>query len=84
MTIGIIGTGFGKTIAQTFKAIDPGSIIFLSGLNKDKTKKIADEVSAQAIENWKDLITEPSIDLIVIAAPNTLHKKIFEAVIIVV
>ncbi len=81
MIIGIIGTGFGKTIAQTFRAVDKNCGIFLCGSNKDKTKKIAAEIGVQVIEKWQDLILRPEIDLAVIATPSSLHKKMFEAII---
>ncbi len=81
MIIGIIGTGFGKTIAQTFRAVDKDCGIFLCGSDKEKTKKIAAEIGVQVIEKWQDLILRPEIDLVVIATPSSLHKKMFEAII---
>jgi len=81
MIVGIIGTGFGKTIAQTFRAVDKDCKIFLCGSDKDKTEKIASEMGVQAIEKWADLIRRPEIDLVVIATPSNLHKKMFEATI---
>jgi len=78
MIIGIIGTGFGKTIAQTFQAIDKDCTIFLCGSDKDKTEKIASEMGVQAIEKWEDLIERPEIELVVIATPSNLHKEMFE------
>ncbi|NTW14671.1 MAG: Gfo/Idh/MocA family oxidoreductase [Candidatus Moranbacteria bacterium] len=81
MVIGIIGTGFGKTIAQTFKSIDTDCTLFLSGSDSVKTKRIADEIGAQVIEKWEDLVREPTIDLVVIATPSALHREMFEAAV---
>ena len=63
MNIGIIGTGFGKTVAQVFKAVDPACNIFLAGNDPEKTKRIADDLSAAGtFPDWKVLIADPKID----------------------
>lgn len=79
MKVGIIGTGFGKMIGLNFKAVDPSTKIFFTGLNKEKTKTVAQEVLADGIfETWKELASNPEIDLVVIASPSYLHEEMFK------
>jgi predicted dehydrogenase len=77
-TIGIVGTGFGKTIAQVTKALAPGSEIYLCGSNTEKTKHIAGQIGATGTyDTWQQLIEDSKVDLVVIATPNYLHKEMF-------
>lgn len=82
MNIGIIGTGFGKTIAQVLKAVGPTCNIFLVGNNPEKTKRIANDLSAAGTyPDWKSLIADPKIDIVVIASPSHLHREMFETAV---
>jgi len=79
ISIGIIGTGFGKVIAQNFKAVDPTVKIYFSGRNKEKLEAVANEVSADGIySNWQELVMDPKIDLVIIASVSSVHKEMFE------
>lgn len=56
IAIGVIGTGFGKMIAKNFKEVCPSCKVFLAGAHKDKTEKVAEEISADGIfSTWQEL-----------------------------
>lgn len=79
ISIGIIGTGFGKVIAQNFKAVDPSIKIYFSGRSKEKLETVANEVSADGVySTWQELILDPKIDFVVIASYSGAHKEMFE------
>jgi predicted dehydrogenase len=78
LAIGIIGTGFGKMMAQTFKAVDPECEVYLSGRDHAKTEQIATEIGAAGTyKTWQSLVQDPKIGLVVIAAPNAQHQQMF-------
>jgi len=78
ISIGIIGTGFGKEIAKNFKAVDPTCKIYFASRDTVKTKTIAAELSADGtFDTWQELVSSPQIDLVVIASPSSLHKEMF-------
>lgn len=82
ISIGIIGTGFGKEIAKNFMAVDPTCKVYLSSRDVEKTKKIAKEIGASGtFDTWQEMITKPEIDLIVIASVSFLHKEMFDVVV---
>ncbi|MDB5178211.1 MAG: 1-carboxy-3-chloro-3,4-dihydroxycyclo hexa,5-diene dehydrogenase [Patescibacteria group bacterium] len=82
LTIGIIGTGFGKVIGQVWRALDPDCKLYLNGHDPEKTKRIAREIGAAGTyATWQELIGDPKIDVVVIASPNHLHKAMFEAAV---
>jgi predicted dehydrogenase len=79
LSIGIIGTGFGKMIGLNFKAIDPTINIYFYGRNPEKLALAVDEVKAEGTyDSWQELIADPKIDLVVIASPSNMHKEMFD------
>lgn len=78
INIGIIGTGFGKTQAQVFQALDGCQVSALCGMNLEKTDRIAAELGvARAYNSYHDLLSDENIDMVSIATPNHLHKPMF-------
>jgi len=79
LNIGIIGTGFGKVIGLNFKAVDPTINIFFAGRNKEKLDTVAKEIGAEGIyDSWQELVSDPKIDLVVIASHSGAHKEMFD------
>lgn len=79
MNVGIIGTGFGKIIGLNFKAVDPSCNIYFWGRNEEKLKKSVEEVGAiGTYSDWKELTSDPKIDLLVIASHSGGHKEMFD------
>lgn len=90
MKLGLIGSGFmGKThvfgFATAMRVFDMPFDIELA-IIADATRELAEAARAnfgfkRATGNWRDLIDDPSIDIIDITAPNALHKEMAMAAI---
>ena len=90
MKLGLIGTGFmGKAhalgIAAAEKAFDPPVRFELHAV-ADATAPAAEAARARlgfarATGDWRDLIDDPDIEVIDIAAPNALHREMALAAI---
>jgi len=82
ISIGVIGTGFGREIAKNFMAVDPTCKVYLSSRDVEKTKKVASEIGATGtFDTWQEMVTKPEIDLIVIASASFLHQEMFDVVV---
>ncbi|RCK50666.1 myo-inositol 2-dehydrogenase [Thalassospira profundimaris] len=89
--IGLIGTGFmGKAHALAYrsaKAVMGGDVpdVRLELLCEqpfDKAEKFANQFGfARATDNWRDLLSDPAIDVISITTPNMLHHEMAMAAI---
>lgn len=79
VSVGIIGTGFGKMIGLNLKAVEPKCKIYFFGRNKAKLESAIKEVGADGtFADWKKMVSDPKIDLVVIASPSSLHKEMFD------
>ena len=79
LSIGIIGTGFGATIAEVFHLLAPSARIRLCGADTGKSAEIAKRLKLHgSVDDWRELIVDPELNLIVIASPNFLHRSMFE------
>lgn len=79
MTVGIIGTGFGKMIGLNFKAVDPETKVYFFGRDQEKARNVCSEVGGDGVfKTWQELVKSPLIDLVVIASPSFLHQEMFE------
>lgn len=79
ISVGVIGLSFGKTIAQAFKAVDPSCQVYLASRDFQKAEAVGREIGAEGVfKTWQELVSDPKIDLVVIASPNNLHKEMFE------
>src|SRR5258708_18024988 len=88
--LGLIGSGFmGKTHALGF--LNAGRIFRLPVEVELKTLADVDAATAAraakelgfagSTGNWRDLLTDPAIDIIDITTPNVLHKEMAMAAI---
>ncbi len=79
LKIAIIGTGFGKVIAQNFRAIDPSIEISMSGRTPAKLEKIAEEIrDVKTFLDWQEMLKSQKFDLIIIASVSSAHKEMFD------
>lgn len=86
--VGLIGTGFmGKCHALAFRTA-PAVFGHLPRLDlavlADVDAKVAENAAdtfgfARATDNWRDLVTDPSVDIVAITSPNFLHQEMAEA-----
>lgn len=90
MKVGLIGSGFmGQahsfgfaTAARVFELPVSFEMATLADINIAQAQKASKALGfSNATDNWRDLIEDPSIDIIDITAPNALHKEMALAAI---
>lgn len=88
--IGIIGTGFmGKAHAFAYRAalaafpdIPVPRLEMIADVNDALAAKAAHQYGfARSSGNWRELVSDPRIDVVSITTPNTLHKEMALAAI---
>ncbi len=77
LKVGIIGTGFGSLVHypgfQLHPDFDP---IIIAGQDPQKTKVIAKRIDApQWSTNWKEVVSNPEIDVVSIVTPPKYHSE---------
>ncbi len=90
MKVGLIGSGFmGKThsfgfatAARVFDLPVSFEMEVLADISMEHAENARHELGFnRATDNWRDLIGDPSIDVVDITAPNALHKEMALAAI---
>jgi predicted dehydrogenase len=73
--VAIFGTGFmGRVHTEAIRRLGNVEIVAIAGSSNDRARKFADEVSIERFTgNYRDLLTDPSIDAVHICSPNSLH-----------
>ena len=88
--IGIIGTGFmGKAHAFAYRAalaafpgIPVPRLEMIADVDQGLAAKAAHQYGFQRSSgNWRDLVNDPSVDVVSITTPNTLHREMALAAI---
>ncbi|MFM0395100.1 Gfo/Idh/MocA family protein [Paraburkholderia phytofirmans] len=82
--VGIIGSGgwarYGHIPA--LQSLDGFEVVALSGRNKEKVRKYADEFNiGHAFDNADELVAHPDIDLVVVLAPTPEHGRLTKVAI---
>ncbi|MEZ5797818.1 MAG: Gfo/Idh/MocA family oxidoreductase [Paracoccaceae bacterium] len=82
--VGLIGTGFmGKAHALAWRNVGavmgdlpPVRLETLAEIPADKARDMAAQFGfARATTDWRDLLTDPAIDVVSITAPNGMHRE---------
>ncbi|MBL1435856.1 MAG: Gfo/Idh/MocA family oxidoreductase [Rhodobacteraceae bacterium] len=90
MKVGLIGSGFmGKThsfgfatAARVFELPITFEMEIIADISMEQAEDARKALGFnRATDNWRDLIEDPSIDIIDITAPNSLHKEMALAAI---
>jgi predicted dehydrogenase len=78
MNIGIIGMGYwGPNLVRNLVTQKDVANVFCCDLSEERLKSIRQNFpSVQVTVNYKDLLSNPSIDGICIATPVSLHYKL--------
>lgn len=78
MNIGIIGAGLvGRKRAKSLEGID-SKLVYVSDVVEERAKSLADEYKCDYTINWKDLVKNDNIDIVII---STIHKFLAEIAI---
>lgn len=75
MNIGILGTGFGAYHAEVYKKLEPIDRITIFGRNKEKLQQLKENLQIEITDEIESLMGNPTIDLIDVCLPSSLHKK---------
>jgi predicted dehydrogenase len=76
MKVGVLGSGFmGGTHARAFAKIPDVQIVAVSSRSLEKAQKLAQEVGARATTNDKEIIEDPSIEVVSNTLPTHLHRE---------
>ncbi|KKQ18780.1 MAG: oxidoreductase domain protein [Berkelbacteria bacterium GW2011_GWA1_36_9] len=77
MNAGVIGVGnMGRHHTRNYAEISGVNLVAISDINPKIGKEIAEKFKCQYYENYKDLLKNEKLDLVTIAVPTKLHKKI--------
>lgn len=76
--VGIIGCGYwGPNLIRNFHELPTSKIVALCDLRQDRLKPLAKKFpSAELTTQYQNLVSDPSIDAIVIATPISTHYEI--------
>jgi predicted dehydrogenase len=71
--IGIIGTGWGAR-SQVPNFREAGlEVVAIAGSHRNKTKRVAEELGLEAVDDWKVLIARGDVDLVSVVTPPSEH-----------
>lgn len=83
--VGLVGTGYAASArAKALLADQRSHLVGVSGSGvsengSERTTQFANQYDLQAIASWQQLITDDSIDLIVVCTVSALHGEVVEA-----
>lgn len=75
--IGIIGTGFAKTVQiPAFQKIDGAKVVSISSGHLENAEKVAREFNVEHFTgDWRETVAREDVDLICITTPPVFHKE---------
>ena len=75
--IGIIGTGFAKTVQiPAFRNIDGAEIVSVASANLENAERVARDFGiAHFTDDWRETIESKDVDLICITTPPVFHRE---------
>lgn len=77
MNAGVIGVGnMGRHHARNYAEIPGVNLVGVSDIDSKAGKEIAAKFNCEYFENYKDLLKNGKLDLVTIAVPTKLHKKV--------
>ena len=75
--VGIVGTGYAaKRRAETFIEDERSQLCYVTGHTPEKVAEFCQSYNVSSYENWQELVTDESLDLVVICNANQLHGEI--------
>lgn len=78
--VGIVGTGYAaKRRAEALQKDKRSSLIFVTGNTPENLADFCQTYQVPSINSWQQLVTHPSIDLVIICTINCDHGQIVRA-----
>lgn len=76
--VGVIGTGFmGSTHIETIKRIGGADIVGIASEDQESMKDLVERYDIEVVyDDWRELVSNPDIDIIHNCTPNHLHFEI--------
>jgi biliverdin reductase len=82
LQIGLVGTGYAaKLRAEALQTEERAKLVAIAGRNLERAQALSTTCGGKALQDWRDLIADESIDLVVIATINRDHGAIANAAI---
>ncbi|MGA7934204.1 MAG: Gfo/Idh/MocA family oxidoreductase [Kovacikia sp.] len=80
LRVGLVGTGYAaKLRAETLRSHPQAVLFAVAGHTPEKTQEFSQIYGGQAVDSWKDLIENFSLDLVIICTINRDHGAIVRA-----
>jgi len=75
--IGVIGVGFARVVQVPALLGCPGlEVVSLASASVERARTVAQGLGiAHAAESWRELVSHPKVDLVLIATPPHLHRE---------
>jgi predicted dehydrogenase len=72
--VGLIGCGnMGAGLARACSQLDNATVVGVADSMAEKAEKLAEDLSARAFGDYRNLLTEGDVDAVIVAVPNFLH-----------
>ena len=76
LNFAIIGAGvIGTRLASSFSKVPEITISYICDIDLDKANVLASKYSAKAVSNYEEILKDPSISVVYVGVPPSLHKK---------
>ncbi|MEM9091185.1 MAG: Gfo/Idh/MocA family oxidoreductase [Cyanobacteria bacterium P01_F01_bin.53] len=81
--VGLVGTGYAAKVRATAFGTDVRShVSAVAGRDATRTEAFAQEHGLWPMQSWQALVTDPKIDLVVVATVNVLHAEVVETALL--
>jgi len=79
--IGLIGVGkHGSRYAQHIVSdLSTARLVAIARRNREVARRQAEELGCRAYGDYRELVTDPNVDAVIVVVPPTLHPEIVEA-----
>ncbi len=80
LRVGVIGCGWqGRSHARAYAALANATPAVVCDLDADKAAAVAQEVGAESVTDYRDLLARDDIDAVSVVLPDHLHREACEA-----
>lgn len=76
LNVGVIGCGMGRLHAQGVQLQQGACLYAICDINPETLEKVGDELNvSRRFLDYRDMITDPALDAVIIASPDQLHRE---------